>query len=235
MLTVKHLDVSYGDVQVLRRISLEVREGEIVALVGANSAGKTTTLKTVSGLLKPNSGEIQFEGQRIDRRAPHKIVEIGLVHVPEGRKIFGNLTVFENLEMGAFVPRAQAQWRERLRLVFDLFPRLEERHNQKAGTLSGGEQQMLAIGRALMVDPRLLMLDEPSLGLAPLVVEQIFKAIEQVNRDRGTPILIVEQNVTHALRMATRAYVIENGEIVLEGTGAELLANPDMKRAYLGL
>ncbi len=235
MLTVRQLDVAYGDVQALRDVGLEVREGEIVALVGANGAGKTTTLKTISGLLQPHAGEILFEGRRIDRAPPHVIVELGLIHVPEGRKVFPELTVFENLELGSYIARAKARRRQTLDEVFELFPRLAERRAQKAGTMSGGEQQMLALGRALMALPRLLMLDEPSLGLAPVVVEQIFRVVETVSRERRLPVLIVEQNVSHALRMASRGYVIENGAIVLEDTGAALLANPEMKKAYLGL
>lgn len=235
MLTITNLDVFYGDVQVLRRVSLEVKEGEIVALVGANGAGKTTTLKCVSGLVPSRRGEIVFKGERIDTAAPHRIVELGLIHVPEGRKIFPEMTVLENLEMGAYSSRAKAYRRESMEMVFDLFPRLAERKMQKAGTMSGGEQQMLALGRALMTRPSLLMLDEPSLGLAPLIVENIFNVVQRINKEQGTPILIVEQNVTHTLKMAHRGYVIENGEITLTGTGAELLTSPEMRKAYLGM
>ncbi len=235
MLAVSGLDVFYGDVQVLRGVTLAVGAGEIVALVGANGAGKTTILRTISGLLRPARGEVAFDGRRLGRAAPHEIVAAGLLQVPEGRKIFPRMTVLENLELGAFVPEARVRRRETLAMVVDLFPRLGERRRQMAGTLSGGEQQMLALGRALMARPRLLMLDEPSLGLAPLVVQQILRAIETINREQRLSILMVEQNVAHALRMASRGYVIENGRIVLEGTGAALLANPEMKKAYLGL
>ncbi len=235
MLAVSGLDVFYGDVQVLRGVTLAVGAGEIVALVDANGAGKTTILRTISGLLRPARGEVAFDGRRLGRAAPHEIVAAGLLQVPEGRKIFPRMTVLENLELGAFVPEARVRRRETLAMVVDLFPRLGERRRQMAGTLSGGEQQMLALGRALMARPRLLMLDEPSLGLAPLVVQQILRAIETINREQRLSILMVEQNVAHALRMASRGYVIENGRIVLEGTGAALLANPEMKKAYLGL
>jgi branched-chain amino acid transport system ATP-binding protein len=235
LLTVNQLDVFYGDVQALRGVSLEVGEREVVALVGANGAGKTTTLKTISGLLKPLTGEVVFDGKQIGRAPPHQIVSAGLVQVPEGRKVFPRMTVLENLELGALVPHAKARRRQTLEMVMEMFPRLQERRSQLAGTMSGGEQQMLAIGRALMALPRLLMLDEPSLGLAPLIVEQILRAVETVNREQGLPILIVEQNVSHALRMSGRGYVLENGEVVLEGTGQELLANPEMKKAYLGM
>jgi branched-chain amino acid transport system ATP-binding protein len=235
LLKVNQLDVFYGDVQALRGVSLEVGEREVVALIGANGAGKTTTLKTISGLLKPLTGEVVFDGKPIGRAPPHEIVSAGLVHVPEGRKVFPRMTVLENLELGALVPHAKARRRQTLEMVLEMFPRLQERRSQLAGTMSGGEQQMLALGRALMALPRLLMLDEPSLGLAPLIVEQILRAVEAVNREQGLPILIVEQNVSHALRMSSRGYVIENGEIMLEGPGHELLANPEMKKAYLGM
>jgi branched-chain amino acid transport system ATP-binding protein len=235
LLAVRDLDVFYGDVQVLRGVTLEVREGEIVSLVGGNGAGKTTTLKTISGLLKPARGEVVFDGRRIGRAPPHDIVSAGLIQVPEGRKLFPRMTVLENLELGAIVPHARARRRETLEMVLGMFPRLRERRDQRAGTMSGGEQQMLALGRALMARPRLLMLDEPSLGLAPAIVEQMLRSVEAISREQGIPVLIVEQNVSHALRMANRGYVLENGEVVLEGSGAELLANPEMRRAYLGL
>ncbi len=235
MLAVTHLDVAYDDMLALNGVSLEVRAGEMVALVGANGAGKTTLLRTISGLLKPKRGEIVFDGSRIDRAQPHTIVEAGLVHVPEGRKLFPEMTVLENLETGAILPRAKPKRSATLDAVLAMFPRLAERRNQSAGTLSGGEQQMLALGRALMAQPRLLLLDEPSQGLAPLIVEHILHAVETVNREQSLPILIVEQNVTRTLKMAHRGYVIENGRIVMEGPSATLLSNPDVKKAYLGL
>ncbi len=235
MLAATNLDVAYDDMLALNGVSLEVRAGEMVALVGANGAGKTTLLRTISGLLKPKRGEIIFDGSRIDRAQPHTIVEAGLVHVPEGRKLFPEMTVLENLETGAILPRAKPKRAATLDAVFAMFPLLAERRNQSAGTLSGGEQQMLALGRALMAQPRLLLLDEPSQGLAPLIVEHILRAVEMVNREQGLPILIVEQNVTRTLKMAHRGYVIENGRIVMEGPSATLLSNPDVKKAYLGL
>ncbi|MGE5263683.1 MAG: ABC transporter ATP-binding protein [Acidobacteriota bacterium] len=234
MLTVDGLDVFYEDTQVLRQVSFHVNAGEIIALVGANGAGKTTTLKTVSGLVRSRAGRIEFDGARIERLPAHKIVEIGLVQVPEGRKIFPSMTVRENLELGSFTRRAKLKRRASMEWVFDLLPRLKERQAQSAGTLSGGEQQMLAIGRALMARPKLLMLDEPSLGLAPLVVKNIFDTVRRVN-EQGMTVLIVEQNVSHTLAMAHRGYVLENGQIVLDGKGKELLSNEEMKRAYLGM
>jgi len=235
LLTVEQIDVSYGDLQVLRGVSLAIHRGEIVALVGSNGAGKTTTLRAISGLLRPRHGQIIFEGRRIDLLPPHQIVELGIVQVPEGRRLFPAMSVLENLELGAYNARARSEKNHRLDLVFSLFPRLAERRKQLAGTMSGGEQQMLAIGRALMTAPRLLMLDEPSLGLAPLVTTQILDTIKRLNHEYGTTILLVEQNVAHALAMAHRAYVIENGSIVLEGTGQELARDPAVRRAYLGL
>jgi len=235
LLTVEQIDVSYGDLQVLRGVSLAIHRGEIVALVGSNGAGKTTTLRAISGLLRPRHGQIIFEGRRIDLLPPHQIVELGIVQVPEGRRLFPAMSVLENLELGAYNARARSEKNHRLDLVFSLFPRLAERRKQLAGTMSGGEQQMLAIGRALMTAPRLLMLDEPSLGLAPLVTTQILDTIKRLNHEYGTTILLVEQNVAHALAMAHRAYVIENGSILLEGTGQELARDPAVRRAYLGL
>lgn len=235
MLTVEQIDVSYGDLQVLRGVSLAIHRGEIVALVGSNGAGKTTTLRAISGLLRPRHGQIIFEGRRIDLLPPHHIVELGIVQVPEGRRLFPAMSVLENLELGAYNARARSEKNHRMDLVFSLFPRLAERRKQLAGTMSGGEQQMLAIGRALMTAPRLLMLDEPSLGLAPLVTTQILDTIKRLNHEYGTTILLVEQNVAHALAMAHRAYVIENGSVVLEGTGEELARDPAVRRAYLGL
>jgi branched-chain amino acid transport system ATP-binding protein len=226
--------VGYGDVVVLRDISLQVNQGEIVALIGANGAGKTTTLKTVSALLRARSGQILFEGQPIQTWASHQIVKAGLVQVAEGRKLFPQLTVLENLQMGSFIRRAKRRRRQTLDQVFALFPRLAERRTQYAGTLSGGEQQMLAVGRALMALPKLLMLDEPSLGLAPLIVADIFQVVREISQD-GTTVLIVEQNAVQTLKMADRGYVLENGQIALSGTGSELLADKRIRTAYLGL
>ncbi len=234
MLTVDCLDVFYEDTQVLRQVSFNINAGEIVALVGANGAGKTTTLRTISGLVKSRAGRIHFDGTRIEKLPAHKIVEIGLVQVPEGRKIFPSMTVRENLELGSFTRQAKVKRRESMDWILHLLPRLQERQTQVAGTLSGGEQQMLAIGRALMARPKLLMLDEPSLGLAPLVVRDIFDTVRKVNQ-QGMTVLIVEQNVSHVLSMAHRGYVLENGQIVLEGQGKELLSNEEMKKAYLGM
>lgn len=234
MLEVKGIDVSYDDVPVLHQVSFEVQEGEIVALVGANGAGKTTTLKTISGLLHPRSGDVEFMGTAIHKLAPHDIVSHGLIQIPEGRKIFPSLTVRENLELGSYTRPAKARRAETMGRVFELFPILEERQKQVAGTLSGGEQQMLAIGRGLMSLPKLLMLDEPSLGLAPLVVTQIFEVLQEIN-EAGMTVLLVEQNVFHTLTMADRGYVLENGRIVLQGEGEQLLKNEHVKTAYLGI
>jgi branched-chain amino acid transport system ATP-binding protein len=215
-------------------VTLEVREQEIVTIVGANGAGKTTLLKTTAGILRPTSGEVQFLGERIDHLYPHHIVEKGLVRIPEGRKIFPTLSVLENLELGSYLPKPKAKRSESLGKVFSLFPVLRERSQQLAGTLSGGEQQMLAIGRGLMSLPHLLMLDEPSLGLAPLLVRDIFRKVGEINQD-GTTILLVEQNVFNALEMAHEGYVLENGRIVVKGKSQDLLANEYIKEAYLGL
>jgi branched-chain amino acid transport system ATP-binding protein len=233
LLKIEGLGAGYGDAQVLRGLTMEVRLGQIVALIGANGAGKTTTLKTVSGLLRPRQGEVLFEGQPIHTWPSHRIVASGLVQVPEGRHLFREMTVLENLELGAF-RRGKRRRSQTLKRVFELFPVLEERKGQFAGTLSGGERQMLAIGRALMTQPRLLMLDEPSLGLAPLVVLNIFEIIREI-REAGTTVLIVEQNAVQTLSMADWGYVLENGEIVLGGTGAELMENEQIRTAYLGL
>ncbi len=233
-LVVEHLRAGYGDVEVLREVSFEVGPGEIVALVGANGVGKTTTLRTISGLLRPAGGTIRLGGARIDGLPPHEIVARGLLQVPEGRKIFPSLSVQENLDLGAYAPAAKARRAEALARVLALFPILAERRRQAAGTLSGGEQQMLAIGRSLMGGPRLLMLDEPSLGLAPLVVDRIFEVIQMVNA-HGIPVLLVEQNVRRALAIATRAYVLEQGVVALSGPGPDLLARAEIHRAYLGL
>lgn len=233
MLRVEGVQAGYGNIPVLRGIDLEVGEGELVTLVGGNGAGKTTTLRVISGLLRPWAGTVSLNGMRIDRLRPHEIVSLGLVHVPEGRRLFPRMTVMENLELGARRAEGGRRKAENLRRVFSLFPVLEERKGQLAGTLSGGEQQMLAIARGLMAAPRILMLDEPSQGLAPLLVRRIFEAIEEINRE-GTTILLVEQNVQHALRLAQRGYVLENGRIVLHGRGPELLEHAHLKRAYLG-
>ncbi|HET7344003.1 MAG TPA: ABC transporter ATP-binding protein [Methylomirabilota bacterium] len=228
------VDVAYGDLPALRGVDLVVEAGETLSVVGANGAGKTTLLRTISGLLRPRRGEVRFAGERIDRLPCHRVVERGVVHVPEGRKIFPSLTVRENLELGSYTRAARARRAEGLERALALFPRLRERAGQAAGTLSGGEQQMLAIGRALMGHPTLLMLDEPSLGLAPLVVAEIFRTIAEINR-AGTTVLLVEQNTRQALALSRRGYVLENGRVVLVGSGAELLGNEHVKRAYLGM
>ena len=231
MLKVENIHVYYGSIHAIKGISFEVGEGETVALIGANGAGKSTTLKTVSGLLHPKSGSITLNGSDITRSAAHTLVQHGLAHVPEGRRIFLQMTVQENLEMGAFTNKQNIE--ETMESVFQRFPRLRERRKQIAGTLSGGEQQMLAMGRGLMIHPRLLMLDEPSMGLAPILVEQIFDIIREL-RESGTTILLVEQNAGMALDLADRAYVLETGKITLSGTGAELSQSDEVKRAYLG-
>lgn len=231
LLVVDDIEVRYGNIRALKGVSFEVAEGEIVALLGANGAGKTTTQKTVSGMLRPSLGGIIYDGQRIDGIPAHDLIRLGICHVPEGRHVFPRMTVAENLEMGAF--RFKTVDQKDLDHVLELFPRLRERYKQQAGTLSGGEQQMLAIGRGLMGKPRLLLLDEPSMGLAPLVVAQIFDIIHQVNRE-GVTVLLVEQNAAQALSLAHRGYVLETGEIVLSGTGGELLADDRVRAAYLG-
>jgi branched-chain amino acid transport system ATP-binding protein len=232
VLAVENLRAGYGDVAVLRGISLAVEAGEIVALVGANGAGKTTTLRAVAGLLPPSGGTVRLEGAAIAGLPTHRIVARGLLLVPEGRRIFPSLTVRENLELGAYVPAAKAERAESLGRVLELFPVLAERRRQSAGTLSGGEQQMLAIGRSLMGRPRLLMLDEPSLGLAPLVADRIFEVIQRISAD-GTPVLLVEQNVRRSLQIARRGYVLEHGAVVLAGPARELEAREDARRTYL--
>jgi branched-chain amino acid transport system ATP-binding protein len=234
LLELAGVDVAYGDLPALRGVDLAVEAGETLSVVGANGAGKTTLLRTISGLLRPRRGEVRFAGERIDRLPCHRVVERGVVHVPEGRKIFPSLTVRENLDLGSYTRAAKARRAESLERVLGLFPRLRERAAQAAGTLSGGEQQMLAIGRALMTRPTLLMLDEPSLGLAPLVVAEIFRTIAEINR-AGTTVLLVEQNTRQALALSRRGYVLENGRVVLVGSGAELLGNEHVKRAYLGM
>jgi branched-chain amino acid transport system ATP-binding protein len=234
MLELKNLTVNYGAINALQGISLSVPAGRVVTLIGSNGAGKTTTLKTISGLLKPKAGEIVYDGHNIAGLPPHEIVKRGLSHVPEGRMIFANLTVLENLQMGAFLVRDKKAVRRELELVFATFPRLKERGTQIAGTLSGGEQQMLAIGRALMAQPRFLMLDEPSLGLAPLLVKTIFEKIVEINRERGLTILLVEQNANRALEISGFGYVLETGKITLQGDSAWLRQNPQVRSAYLG-
>jgi branched-chain amino acid transport system ATP-binding protein len=234
MLQIKNLEVGYGAISALHGISLSVAAGSIVTLIGSNGAGKTTTLKTVSGLLKPKAGEIIYDGKNIAGLPPHEIVKRGLSHVPEGRMIFANLTVLENLQMGAYLVRDKKIVQRELEFVFATFPRLKERAKQIAGTLSGGEQQMLAIGRALMSQPKFLMLDEPSLGLAPLLVKTIFEKIVEINRERGLTILLVEQNANLALEVSGAGFVLETGNITLQGDSAALRQNPLVKSAYLG-
>jgi branched-chain amino acid transport system ATP-binding protein len=234
VLKVEHLNVSYGDLQVLWDVSFEVREGEIVVLLGSNGAGKSTTIKAVSSLLQPESGSVTFDGIRLDQLPPHKIIEHGLAHVPEGRRLFPEMTVEENLMVGSLYPAARAKRQETMTWIYELFPRLKERRSQPAGTLSGGEQQMVAIGRGLMALPKLIIFDEPSLGLAPILVTEIFRIIKYIN-DQGMTVLLVEQNVNHTLRMCNRAYVLENGRVTLSGTGQEFLNNPHIKEAYLGI
>ncbi|OPY03042.1 MAG: High-affinity branched-chain amino acid transport ATP-binding protein LivF [Syntrophorhabdus sp. PtaB.Bin047] len=233
MLTIENLEVSYGRAQVLWGVSLNINEGEIIALVGANGAGKTTLLKTISGIVKKRSGTISYDGKPFDKLSARDIVKMGIVQVPEGRKLFPEMNILENLMMGAYkVPGEERE--KRLDQVFTLFPVLKERMKQLAGTLSGGEQQMVALARGLMAGPRLLMLDEPSLGLAPLVVERIFEAVLKIHRE-GVTVLLVEQNVHEALELADRGYVLENGKIALEGAGSELLGNEHVRCAYLGI
>ena len=234
LLELRAVEVAYGDLPALRGVSVAIEAGETLSVVGANGAGKTTMLRAISGLMRPRAGQILLDGERLDTLPSHAIVERGVVQVPEGRKIFPSLTVLENLELGSYVAAAKGRRREGLEHVFTLFPRLKERERQAAGTMSGGEQQMLAIGRALMARPRLLMLDEPSLGLAPIIVTEIFRIIGEINRS-GTTVLLVEQNTRQALALSQRGYVLENGRVVLEGSGAELLGNEHVKRAYLGM
>jgi branched-chain amino acid transport system ATP-binding protein len=234
MLEVKDLHVSYGAIKALHGVSLKVPAGKIVTLIGANGAGKSTTLRALSGLVKSSSGTIRYDGQDITGLAPHKIVSRSLCHVPEGRMVFTNLTVRENLAMGAFLQKDKAWIAQQTDYVFHLFPRLKERENQAAGTMSGGEQQMLAIGRALLSKPKFLMLDEPSLGIAPLLVKSIFERIVEINREQGLTILLVEQNANLALDVSHYGYVLETGSILLEGPSAELKANPRVQEAYLG-
>jgi branched-chain amino acid transport system ATP-binding protein len=231
LLEVDDIEVRYGNIRALKGVSFHVEEGEVVALLGANGAGKTTTQKTVSGMMRPSLGEIRYDGERIDGLPAHDLISLGICHVPEGRRVFPLMSVAENLDMGAF--RFKKPDLEVLDRCYELFPRLKERRTQYAGTLSGGEQQMLAIGRALMGKPRLLLLDEPSMGLAPLIVRQIFDIVREIN-STGVTVLIVEQNAAQALALANRGYVLETGEVVLSGTGKDLLADDRIRAAYLG-
>jgi branched-chain amino acid transport system ATP-binding protein len=234
MLKVNGIDVFYGDLQVLWDISFEVKEKEILVLVGANGAGKSTTIRTISSLLTPRKGSIEFNGTRLDRSPPHRVIEYGIVHVPEGRRLFPQMSVEENLIMGTLHGEAKTKRFNTMERVYQLFPRLRERKKQLAGTLSGGEQQMLAVGRGLMSLPKLMMFDEPSLGLAPILVQEIFQMVRRTNEE-GVTVLLVEQNVRQTLAMCHRAYVLENGRIVLEGSGQALMANEHVKEAYLGV
>lgn len=233
MLEVKNLKVHYGVIQAIKGISFEVNEGEVIALIGANGAGKTTTLQTITGMLKPSEGEIFFEGQDIVKVPGHKIVSMGMAHVPEGRRVFAELSVYENLKLGAYTRKDKNEIAESLAKVYKSFPRLEERKNQLAGTLSGGEQQMLAMGRALMSKPKIILMDEPSMGLSPIFVNEIFDIIKEVS-ESGTTVLLVEQNAKKALSIADRAYVLETGSITLEGKADDLLHDESVQKAYLG-
>ena len=233
MLEVKDLEVYYGMIQAIKGISFEVNQGEVIALIGANGAGKTTTLHTITGLLSPKKGSVMFEGTDITKIPAHKIVSMGMAHVPEGRRVFAELSVYENLKMGAYTRKDKNEIEESLANVYKRFPRLEERRNQMAGTLSGGEQQMLAMGRALMSKPKIILMDEPSMGLSPIFVNEIFDIIQAVS-ESGTTVLLVEQNAKKALSIADRAYVLETGKIVLSGDAKELMNNESIKKAYLG-
>jgi branched-chain amino acid transport system ATP-binding protein len=235
LLELREVHTYYGQIHALKGISLEVNEGEIVTLIGSNGAGKSTTLRTISGLLRPRRGEVRLEGKSVATIPPHKLVQMGIGHVPEGRGVFPALTVLENLEMGAYLLNDRAEFERRIENAFTLFPRLKERMVQKGGTLSGGEQQMLAIGRALMQEPRIMLLDEPSMGLAPLLVEEIFNIVRRLNTEQQTTILLVEQNAQAALQVAHRAYVLETGQISITGPAQELLRDPRVIDAYLGL
>ena len=233
MLEVKDLEVYYGVIQAIKGISFHVEEGEVIALIGANGAGKTTTLQTITGMLNAQAGSIQFEGTELTKIPGHKIVSMGMAHVPEGRRVFAQLSVLENLKLGAYTRKDKTEIEESLKRVYKSFPRLEERKNQLAGTLSGGEQQMLAMGRALMSKPRIVLMDEPSMGLSPIFVEDIFNIIKEISAE-GTTVLLVEQNAKKALSIADRAYVLETGKIVLEGDAKDLLNDESIKKAYLG-
>ncbi len=234
MLRLENIHAGYGGTEVLRGVSIEVKAGEVVTIVGANGAGKTTTLRSLCGLIKPTQGTVEFEGQRLEGKRPDEIVARGITLIPEGRQLFPFITVRDNLLMGAYKKAARADVKHRMEQVLELFPRVRERLDQNAGSLSGGEQQMVAIARGLMSDPKLLIFDEPSLGLSPLLVSQVFGIIDKILA-LGTTVLIVEQNIVHTLRVAHRGYVLENGTVTLSGTGQELLDNPHVKRAYLGL
>jgi branched-chain amino acid transport system ATP-binding protein len=234
LLKLTNVSTHYGDVQALRNVSFEIKKGEVVSIIGSNGAGKSTTLNTISGVLRASSGTIEFIGRRTENLYPHQIVDQGIVQIPEGRLLFPYMSVLENLELGAFNGQARKEKEKNLQVVFSLFPVLQERMNQLAGTLSGGEQQMVAIARGLMGSPKLLMLDEPSLGLAPLLVRQVFETVKAIN-SQGITVLLVEQNVFHSLSTSARGYVLENGSVVLEGGGRELLNNPQVREAYLGI
>ena len=233
LLEIKDLEVYYGVIQAIKGVSFEVNQGEVIALIGANGAGKTTILQTITGLLSPKNGSVIFEGKDITKIPAHKIVSLGMAHVPEGRRVFADLSVLENLKMGAFTRKDKNEINESLQKVYARFPRLEERKNQRAGTLSGGEQQMLAMGRALMSNPKIILMDEPSMGLSPILVNEIFDIIQSVSKS-GTTVLLVEQNAKKALSIADRAYVLETGNIVLDGNANDLLNNDSIKKAYLG-
>jgi branched-chain amino acid transport system ATP-binding protein len=235
MLKIENIQAGYGNIIAIKNVSLEINEGEIITLIGANGAGKSTTLMTISGVVAARSGHIYFRNEPIEKKSSDDIVKLGICQVPEGRHIFPQLTVQENLDMGAFLRKDTAEIKKDLEYVFDLFPILAARKNQDGGTLSGGEQQMLAMSRALMARPQLLLLDEPSMGLAPLVIKQIFEIIKQINKENNTTIFLVEQNANQALHIADRAYVIENGKITLSGSAADLLKNSDIQKAYLGI
>ena len=233
MLSVNNLQVHYGMIQAIKDVSFEVNEGEVIALIGANGAGKTTILHTVSGLLQPTKGSVIFEGQDITKVPAHKIVSLGMAHVPEGRRVFAQLTVLENLKLGAYTRKDKNEMEETLKMIYKRFPRLEERKNQTAGTLSGGEQQMLAMGRALMSHPKIILMDEPSMGLSPIFVEEVFKIIRDISAE-GVTVLLVEQNAKKALNIADRAYVLETGNIILQGDAKKLMNDESVKKAYLG-
>ena len=233
MLEVKDLKVNYGMIQAIKGLSFHVNEGEVIALIGANGAGKTTILHTITGLLSPKGGSVEFEGVDISKIAAHKIVSMGMAHVPEGRRVFANLSVLQNLKMGAFTRNDKKEMEDTLEMIYERFPRLKERQNQMAGTLSGGEQQMLAMGRALMSHPKIILMDEPSMGLSPIYVNEIFKIIEDVSKS-GTTVLLVEQNAKKALSIANRAYVLETGKIIMDGDASALMNDDAVKKAYLG-
>ena len=234
LLKIDRLNAGYGDIQVLFDLSIEVHQGEVLSIIGANGVGKTTFLKTLSGLMPASSGTVYFKDQEIQGLPPEKVVELGIIQIPEGRRLFSLMSVLENLEMGAYTPKARAKKEEKLREVYKIFPRLEERESQLAGTLSGGEQQMVAIGRGLMANPEVLMLDEPSMGLSPVLREETFRVVQKI-AETGVTIVLVEQDVKHSLSISDRAYVMERGQVVMEGSGAELLNNQHVKKAYLGI